>query len=497
MKRIDELLKCLREPGVSELALVGGRLPCVKEAGVFRPVDEHAPTATMIIQMLVWVGGARHVDDLGAKPVQWRVRVEGIGEVVVTAVRRGDIVQARFVAVDITPFDAAPPDAAAARAGDELEIDASSERAVVPHAPASSARDFEIDPDGEVGPASLDALLAMARARGASDLHVASSRPVALRIGGALEGDGPPLPHADVERIVLGMVPARLRAPLDGDGSCDFALVHAELGRFRVNVTRQRTGYKACIRLIATGVPTLASLGLPAAIADATHHHQGLIVVTGPTGHGKTSTLAAIVDLLNRETSSHIITVEDPIEYLHPPKRALLSQREVGTHTRSFAAALKASLREDPDVIVVGELRDTETVRMALSASETGHLVVGTMNTPSAAKTIDRLIDLFPPADQGQVRMTLAGGLRLIVSQRLLPARDADGGRMCAACELLPGSIALWSLIRDSKTFQIPSLQQRGKALGIVRLEDSIGDLVRAGKVSPDVARAEAPEVKI
>jgi twitching motility protein PilT len=172
----------------------------------------------------------------------------------------------------------------------------------------------------------------------------------------------------------------------------------------------------------------------------------------------------------------------------------MMSQREVGTHTLSFANALKASLREDPDVIVVGELRDTETVRMALSASETGHLVLGTMNTPSAAKTIDRLIDLFPPADQAQVRMTLAGGLRLIVSQRLLPGLDGTG--MVAAVELLPGSVALYSLIRDSKTYQIPSLQQRGKGHGIIRLDDSLADLVKSGKVTHQTAMsfADNPE---
>jgi twitching motility protein PilT len=261
-----------------------------------------------------------------------------------------------------------------------------------------------------------------------------------------------------------------------------------------VNVTRQRTGFKGCFRCIPAGVPTLASLGLPSEIERATHHHQGLVLVTGPTGHGKTSTLAAIVDIVNTGTSHHVITVEDPVEYSHPRKRAMISQREVGTHTRSFASALKASLREDPDVIVVGELRDTETVSMALAASETGHLVLGTMNTPSAAKTIDRLIDLFPPGDQPQVRMTLAGGLHLVVGQRLLPA--ADGKGMVVATELLPGSVALWSLIRDNKTFQIPSLQQRGRGFGILRLDESLAELVRAGRVTLAAALtvAESPE---
>jgi twitching motility protein PilT len=204
--------------------------------------------------------------------------------------------------------------------------------------------------------------------------------------------------------------------------------------------------------------------------------------------------MAAIVDIINSNTTHHVITVEDPIEYIHPRKKAMMSQREVGTNTKTFAAALKGSLREDPDVIVVGELRDTETVRMALSASETGHLVLGTMNTPSAAKTIDRLIDLFPPGDQAQVRITLAGGLRLIVAQRLLPRKDGPG--MVAAVELLPGSVPLWNLIRDNKTYQIPSLQQRGKGFGIIRLDDSLGDLVRAGKVTTEdaVIVADSPE---
>jgi twitching motility protein PilT len=370
-----------------------------------------------------------------------------------------------------------------------------------PVAPTPAPRRFDSPPQVEAPPPAtrlagaasvreLAELLAMARAANASDLHVIALRPPLLRIAGELTPRGTPLDAAFMERVVHGIVPPRLIAPLEQDGSCDFALAEPSGARCRVNVTRQRTGYKVCIRLVPAVIPTLESLGLPDAIARATHHHQGLILVTGPTGHGKTSTLAAIVDLINTETTRHVITVEDPVEYLHPRKRAMMSQREVGTHTRTFAAALKGSLREDPDVIVVGELRDTETVRMALSASETGHLVVGTMNTPSAAKTIDRVIDLFPPSDQAQVRMTLAGGLRLVVSQRLVPNAKQNG--LVAAVEMLPGSISLWSLIRDNKTFQIPSLQQRGKALGIVRLDDSLADLVKSGQTTLEIARAYA-----
>jgi twitching motility protein PilT len=396
-------------------------------------------------------------------------------------------------------------------AGLDLDLD-TGRLAVEGHAPASHARDMDLDLEGNkpgppprkrpstvapppttrhaVSSAELDEVLSIARSANASDLHVVAERPLLLRVAGELNPRGQPVDAARVEAMIYPHIPERLRPVLDRDGSCDFALDHKAFGRFRVNVTRQRTGLKACLRLIPKEIPTLAGLGLPEDIGKATHHHQGLIVVTGPTGHGKTTTLAAIVDIINAGTTHHVITVEDPVEFLHPKKRAVISQREVGTHTQSFANALKASLREDPDVIVVGELRDTETVRMALAASETGHLVLGTMNTPSAAKTIDRLIDLFPPADQQQVRMTLAGGLRLIVSQRLLPS--PDGTSMAAAAELLPGSVALWSLIRDNKTFQIPSLQQRGKGFGIIRLDDSLAELVRTGKTTREAAMAVA-----
>ncbi|HKP64465.1 MAG TPA: PilT/PilU family type 4a pilus ATPase [Polyangiales bacterium] len=340
----------------------------------------------------------------------------------------------------------------------------------------------------------FDDLLRAALERRASDMLVVAERPVLFRIAGELLPHGAPLPAAEVEAMLATRVPDAKRDELAQAGSCDFGMDHPVYGRFRVNVGRQRTGLKLTARMIGAAIPTLEELGMPLAIRKALHHHQGLIVVTGPTGHGKTTTMAAIVGIINRETTHHVITVEDPIEYTHPFAKAVISQREVGSHTKTFAAALKASLREDPDVIVVGELRDTETVRMALSASETGHLVISTMNTPSAAKAIERLIDLFPPGDQPQVRMTLAGGLRLIISQRLMPT--ADRKQLCAAAEILPGSTALWSLIRDNRTYQIPSLQQRGKSLGIVRLDDSLAELVRSGRTTLEIARdyADAPQ---
>ncbi len=387
------------------------------------------------------------------------------------------------------PKRSAAPAAADQGAAASLAIGLSTDAPAAPPPPARTPVRVEFKVED-----SIDDVLAAARIEGASDLHLVAGRPALFRLAGRLLPRGESIDPDLLHKLMMPRIPERLHEQLEKDGSCDFALAGEGIGRFRVNVTRQRTGLKASFRLITNEIPTLATLGLPDAIGNATHHHQGLIVITGPTGHGKTTTMAAIVDLINSNTTHHVITVEDPIEYVHPRKKAMLSQREVGTSTKTFAAALKGSLREDPDVIVVGELRDTETVRMALSASETGHLVLGTMNTPSAAKTIDRLIDLFPPGDQAQVRITLAGGLRLIVSQRLLPRKDGPG--MVAAAEILPGSVPLWNLIRDNKTYQIPSLQQRGKGFGIIRLDDSLAELVNTFKVSAEdaIVVADNPE---
>jgi twitching motility protein PilT len=341
--------------------------------------------------------------------------------------------------------------------------------------------------------AEFSALLEQARAAKASDLHIVAGRPPLFRVAGELKPRGNAIAVEAVQRMVLPLVPRRLANVLETLGSCDFALESPKHGRFRVNVGRQHSGIKACLRLVPRDLPTLGGLGLPAELTRASGHHQGLVLFTGPTGHGKTTTLTAVVDQINETTTHHIITVEDPVENVHVKKKALISQREVGTHTATFASALRAALREDPDVIVVGELRDVETVRMAVAASETGHLVLGTMNTPSAAKTIDRLIDLFPPPDQPQVRLTLASGLRLIVGQRLVPSPDRT--RVHAAIELLPGSVPLSAIIRDNKTFQIPSLQQRGKGFGIIRLDESLADLIRSGRALLEDALtiAEAP----
>jgi twitching motility protein PilT len=332
----------------------------------------------------------------------------------------------------------------------------------------------------------LVSVLVEARAAHASDVHVVSDRPVLVRVAGELLPVGEALPHADVEAMLTPLLDPRQREALATRGYVDLGADYPGAGRLRANVSRQKTGLKGSFRLVMSPLPSLESLQLPAELAKVTTYHQGLVVIAGPSGHGKTTTLAAVVDVINASRPHHILTVEEPVEFVHPPKRAVVSQRDVGLHTKSFATALKASLREDPDVIVIGELRDRETVEIAMTAAETGHLVIATMSTPSAAKTIDRLIDLFPPEDQQQVRVTLAGALKFVVAQRLLPNVAKDG--FVPAVELLTGSQPLWALIRDNKLFQLPSLQQRGRAFGMIRFDDSLMELFKAGKITEETA---------
>lgn len=320
----------------------------------------------------------------------------------------------------------------------------------------------------------------------ATDIHFMSDDAPRYRRASVLRSDGSAISAETLESMIAPILARRDQQQLAERGYCDFAVDLATAGRFRVNVCRQRTGLKACFRRIVRVPPTPAELGLPEEVAKLERQHQGLVVISGPNGHGKTTTMAALVDLFNRNHAMHIITVEDPVEVLHPRKKALITQREVGTHTESFHAALAGALREDPDVIVIGELRDRETVEMALAASETGHLVLATMSTPSAAKTIDRMIDLFPPDDQSQVRATMAGSLKLVLSQRLL--RRADGNGLVAAYEMATGAVPLWTLIRDNKLYQLPSLLQRGRSYGMIRLEDSLRVLIERNVISEEEA---------
>ncbi|MFS8641276.1 MAG: type IV pilus twitching motility protein PilT [Symbiobacteriaceae bacterium] len=318
---------------------------------------------------------------------------------------------------------------------------------------------------------------------GASDLHLTVESPPVVRVHGELQDlPGPRLRPEQVEALVRPILDQRLQERLERDGQVDFAYSLPGVGRFRANVYRQRGSLAAAFRLIPTSVPDLDELGLPPAVAGLCELSQGLVLVTGPTGSGKSTTLAAMVDRINRTRRLHIVTLEDPIEYLHRHQRSLVNQREVGIDVPTFAAGLRAALREDPDVIMVGEMRDLETIATALTAAETGHLVLATLHTPSAPQAVDRIIDVFPAEQQNQVRVQLAGVLEAVIAQRLVPTADGRGRHVVA--EVLLGTAAVRNLIREGKTAQLPAVMETSRQYGMVTLRESAGQLLARGLVT-------------
>jgi twitching motility protein PilT len=293
------------------------------------------------------------------------------------------------------------------------------------------------------------------------------------------------LNKADCERLVIGFLGEKEMRRLKERGDIDFAYA-TPFGRFRASVVKQRLGYDMVFRIINTNVRTMADLGLPNSLKPLTQYHNGLVLVTGSVGSGKSTTLAALMNEINHERNDHIITLEDPIEYVFESASCHVNQREVHTHTESFAAALRGALREDPDVIMVGEMRDLETISLAITASETGHLVLGTLHTGSAARTLDRVLDVFPTDQRDQIRIMVSESLRGIVSQQLVPR--ADGNGRVLAMELLVNTPAVANCIREGKTFMLPGIMQIGKALGMITMDDSLKDLHAAGLVTAEDA---------
>lgn len=327
--------------------------------------------------------------------------------------------------------------------------------------------------------------------RAASDLHLKSGQPPILRISGKLSRtDFDPLNKDEVQRLIFSILTPEQRRTLEQTYELDCSYGVEGLGRFRVNVYRDRGTYAAALRTIASRVPSIDDLGLPPVVKEIAHKPRGMVLVTGPTGSGKSTTLAAMIDWINENRAEHILTIEDPIEFLHPNKKSVISQRELGADTKSFSNALRAALREDPDIILVGEMRDLETIQLALTAAETGHLVFGTLHTSSAAQTIDRIVDVFPPAQQQQVRVMLSNGLVAVLSQTLLPklvqqagASPITKGRVLAL-EIMINTPAIANLIRESKTAQVYSSMQMGGAQGMQTLEAHLSTLVKNGLVS-------------
>lgn len=339
--------------------------------------------------------------------------------------------------------------------------------------------------------AEIDAFFKLMHEQGASDLHLSSGQQPALRL------------HGDIQRIKYDILTSdKLRGLLyeitsqekiktfEETGDVDFGYEIPGLARYRANYFMQKSGISAVFREIPSEVLTVDQLGLPPVISKLAELPRGLVLVTGPTGSGKSTTLAAIIDQANKVRKDHIITVEDPIEFVHRSQNCIVNHREVGLHTKTFSSALRGALREDPDIILVGELRDLETISLAIEAASTGHLVFGTLHTSSASKTVDRIIEVFPSTEQAQIRSTLADGLRAIIAQTLFKRIDKKG--RCAALEILVATPAVRNLIREAKTHQVPSMIQTGKQYGMQLLDDAIMNLYKKGWISADAAYSKA-----
>lgn len=344
--------------------------------------------------------------------------------------------------------------------------------------------------------AELEKILAAAVKLKASDVHVSPGEPYMLRrLGKLVKVKGEMLDASRCSAVISEILNEEQRKMLREGFQLDFAVEISDVGRFRGSAMMHNKGLSAAFRVIPKGIPTFEDLQLPETVARVLDNHQGLILVTGATGQGKSTTLAAMIDYINSRRSHHILTIEDPIEFIHPLKRGVVNQRQLGRDTLSYGNALRGALREDPDVIMIGELRDFETISLAISAAETGHLVLGTLSTSSAAKTVDRIIDSYPPEERNQIRAMLSDSIRAVITQRLIPG--VEGDRMVPALEILIGTLSMVNLIRDSKTFQIPSMMQTGKSVGMKIMDESILTLLNEGKISPEEAVRKANDPRI
>jgi twitching motility protein PilT len=344
--------------------------------------------------------------------------------------------------------------------------------------------------------AKIDAFFKVMKEAGSSDLHMTTGAPPMVRLHGEMQPiKYPPLTHEQNKSILYEIMTEYHRKTFEETHDLDFAYeVPAIKSRFRANVFMQRKGIGAVFRIIPTKILSVQQLGLPKSVLKLAQYNRGLVLVTGPTGSGKSTTLAALIDYINENRKDHILTIEDPIEFVHENKNCLVNQREVHRHTDSFASALRAALREDPDIILVGEMRDLETTALAIEAAETGHLVYGTLHTNSATKTVDRMINQFPADRQDQIRAMLSEGLKGVVSQNLL--KTADGKGRCAAQEIMFVTPAVGNLIREEKTFQLPSIIQTNRQEGMQLMDQSLLDLVQIGKVAVDAAYFYAQDKK-
>ncbi len=341
----------------------------------------------------------------------------------------------------------------------------------------------------------IEDLMELTIQKGGSDLHISAGLPPYIRVSGHLQ----PTEHdiltpEEVQRLIFSMLNNNQRKNLEQNWELDCSYGVRGIGRFRVNVYKDRGTYAAALRALASDIPDIDKLGLPDIVKEMSKRPRGLILVTGPTGSGKSTTLASMIDFINRSRSEHILTVEDPIEYVYNPVKSVIHQRQLGEDTKSFANALRAAMREDPDVILVGEMRDLETIQLAITAAETGHLVFGTLHTSSASQTVDRMVDVFPPEQQTQVRVQLSSSLVAVFSQCLVPKANPKPGEYgrCLAQEIMVVTPGIANLIREGKTAQIYSAIQTGGRLGMQTLEKVLSDLYQQGKVGFDDAMSKS-----
>ncbi|HXK10045.1 MAG TPA: PilT/PilU family type 4a pilus ATPase [Vicinamibacteria bacterium] len=360
-------------------------------------------------------------------------------------------------------------------------------RSKTPLADADALKQAALAAKSGAGEPRLNALLVATRNNGASDLHLSVGQPPVLRLAADLvRAQGEPFTAEQTGAMVREILADAQWERLQKEKQLDFCHYIPTAGRYRANVFVDQKGVNGVFRVIPERPPTIAEIGLPAHLSEIADYHQGLVIVCGPSGSGKSTTLAALVNLFNETRHDHVITMEDPVEFIHPFKSCLVNQREVGKDTQSFARALRAALREDPDVIVIGELRDTESVSLALTAAETGHIVLGTLNSTSAAKAVDRILSSFPAGEQGQVRAALSESLKFVVAQRLLPAKEPR--KQVACFEVLRNTVAVANMIREEKTFQIPSAMQIGRTHGMQTFDDALRGLLAAGRITGEAA---------
>jgi twitching motility protein PilT len=471
--RLDKLIQVMQEQRAEALQLAVGRPASLMTNGSVRPITREPLGEAQIQGLLREIASADAANQLGSlEPAAFAYR-SPYGEVRVELKGAG-LAVLRLVGGSAPSAGAAPPAAAAPP---------------TPPAPTPSARSTQ---DTSEQRAAMDALFRLLVQSGASDLHLRSGEPPMLRVHGELRREEqPPLSPDRLEAMLLSIMTAKEVGEFKEGGDTDWAYEIDGLARFRCNAGRDRFGALGVFRVIPNQIRTADEMGLSREVQNLCYLTKGLVVVTGPTGSGKSTTLASLVDLINRTRTDHIITIEDPIEFVHPSKKCLVTQRQVGVHTRSFKHALRAALREDPDIILVGEMRDLETVSIAIETAETGHLVFGTLHTTTAPSTIDRIIDQFPADRQSQVRVMLSESLRGVIAQTL--CKKIGGGRV-AAREVLLSIPAVSNLIREGKTFQIPSIMQTNRKGGMVTLNDALIELVDARLVEPKEAYMKAVE---